>query len=157
VNDKIIFFQGEVQLLSWGDTSTRGRTITLQLPEEGEEHPFKHSQIKQGKTAGKRYVAVFVEIDESEQPVEKTPSQMAFLYCNDELFWEWCNERSLDHIGSAEEARSHMLSMLSAHTEQLVLSRGDIDRRPVVRAAFEYLIEQPFIAWRADRKVEAVV
>ena len=50
INDPIIAFQSEVQLLGWAETNTRGRTITLQLDGEGDGHPFASARTKQGKS-----------------------------------------------------------------------------------------------------------
>lgn len=61
-----IFFQGEVMLLRWGDNSTNGRTITLQLDSEGDRHPF--STLKSGAAHGQRIALVAVLIGDDERP-----------------------------------------------------------------------------------------
>lgn len=57
-------YQGEVQLLRWGDNSTNGMTVTLALNgvEEGEGHPFKG--LGTGKQ-GQQFMAVLVPVTES--------------------------------------------------------------------------------------------
>lgn len=142
MTEKIIFWQGETQLLSWSETNTRGRTVTLQLSEDDETHPFKHTQTKSGKTAGKRFVCVFVELDDDEKPVEKTPSQLAFLWCRDPLFWEWADDRSFDTIDNEDAARAFILNACG------VKSRGEIDRNPSARAAWEAVVADPFTEYR---------
>lgn len=69
-----IFFTGDVQLLGWGDTSTRGRTITLQLDGEGLSHPFRGVGIKSGSAHGQMFKMVLVAIDENGQPIEIGPA-----------------------------------------------------------------------------------
>lgn len=61
-------FQGEVMLLGWADTSSRGKTVTFALhPDECPgEHPFR--DFGTGKT-GQRFALVAVPItDDDEQP-----------------------------------------------------------------------------------------
>jgi hypothetical protein len=142
MTEKIVFWQGETQLLQWSETNTRGRTITLQLNEDDEAHPFKHTAVKHGKTAGKRFIAVFVQIDDDEQPVEKTPSQLAYLWCKDPAFWAWADDRSFDTIDNEDAARAYVLTACG------VKSRGDIDRNPTARATWEAVIYEPFRAHR---------
>lgn len=143
--EKIVAFQGEVMLLSWGDTSTRGRTVTFQLPEgEGDvDHPFRHFSIKSGKTAGRRFMAVLVEIGDDEKPVEKRPSQLAFLLCRDKAFWHFADERSFDSIDNEEAARAYILTACS------ISSRSQLDSNPSARAAWEAVIWQPWLKYQS--------
>jgi hypothetical protein len=139
--DQIIAWKGEAQLLSWGDTSTRGRTITLQLaPDDtGDAHPFATARTKSGKTTGQRYMLVMVEIGDDERPVERTPSQIAFLLCKDEAFWHFLNERAFDNIDSEEKARAYILEGCG------IKSRSELDRN---RQAFDYWTTQFYIPWQ---------
>jgi hypothetical protein len=61
-------FQGEAMLLSWGDTSSRGKTVTFALhPAEcGEAHPFR--DLGTGKH-GQRFQIVAVPIGDDDQPL----------------------------------------------------------------------------------------
>ena len=145
MTDKTTFWHGEVQLLGWSETNTRGRTVTLQLNEDEDQHPFKHSNTKAGKTSGKRFAVVFVEIGDDEMPVEKTPSQLAWLYCKDKEFWEWANEYSFDQINSDDAARAYILEACD------ITSRSELDTNPAARAAWEATIYAPFNAWRKER------
>ena len=57
-----IAFEGEIMLLQWAESSTRGRTATFLLDNEGESHPFRDFTIKSGKRAGQRFMCVLVQI-----------------------------------------------------------------------------------------------
>jgi hypothetical protein len=144
MDDRKIAFQGEMMLLQWAESSTRGRTVTFLLDETGEQHPFREFSIKSGKRAGQRFMAVLVELDENDQPVEQQMklSQQAFIFCNDPQFWEWANERTFDNIDNADAARAFILNLLR------ITSRSQIDSDPEVADGFKRLILQPFNAYR---------
>ena len=137
-----IAFQGEVMLLNWAESSTRGRTVTLLLDEEGEAHPFRDFTIRQAKRAGQRFMAVLVQIDEHEQPVvqKRTASQRAAAMCKDEQFWVWATARQFEPVNSEETARQFMLQQLR------ISSRSEIDKSADVEERFEREIVVPFEA-----------
>jgi hypothetical protein len=62
----IPLFKGEAMLLSWGDTSSRGKTVTFALHEDdcGESHPFR--DLGTGKH-GQRFALVAVPITDDER------------------------------------------------------------------------------------------
>lgn len=126
-------YSGEAQLLGWSETSTRGRTITLQLPEDTDTHPFRDFSIRSGKRAGQRFAVVFVQIGDDEQPVsqEIRLSQRAAILCKDQLFWSWAAERSICTIESEDDARSWLLNGAG------IKSRKEFDTS---RAAADWLI-----------------
>ena len=130
MSDTPIAWQGEAMLLNWQESSTRGRTITLLLPEDDETHPFKDFGIKSGKRAGQRFMAVFVQLTDDDQPQEKPLSQDAGALCRDTDFWVWANGQTLDTINSEQTARDWLCERLS------ISSRSELatDRR----AASEY-------------------
>lgn len=138
--EQIIAFQGEAQLLGWSETSTRGRTITLQLPAEGEGHPFSTAVTKQGKKAGQRYAIVMVEIGDDEKPVEKTPAQMAFLLCKDPAFQHFLNERSFTEVNDEDSARAHVCEACG------IKSRSELDKDPGARSAWLTQFYNPWTA-----------
>lgn len=71
----IPLFQGEAMLLSWGDTSSRGKTVTFALhPDEcGDAHPFR--DLGTGKH-GQRFKIVAVPIDDEDQPLSSGASNV---------------------------------------------------------------------------------
>lgn len=140
-----IAFKGEMMLLQWAESSTRGRTVTFLLDNEGESHPFRDFTIKAGKRAGQRFMCVLVQIGDDEQPVaQQQPSQLAYLFCKDTAFWLWASERSFDQINGEEAARAWMLSLLGLG------SRSEIDHSEENRKRFEMLIKVPFSAYREN-------
>lgn len=101
-------YSGEALLLRWGDNSTSGRTVTLQLPEDIPVNPFKGFPC--GSKNGQRMMIVAFAIGDDEQPdmnavakAEKaTPkfhvmsrAWQAGILCKDPKFQEfmgWTNE-----------------------------------------------------------------
>lgn len=85
----------EAMLLRWTDSHT-GRTVTLQLPDDG-DHPFKG--LKCGPANGQR-LAVSVALiadDETQAPVEPKPAgksyaQRAALLCQEGAFITFVRE-----------------------------------------------------------------
>lgn len=136
--DKIVCYSDEAMLLGWAESNTRGRTVTFLLPETGDEHPFRHFTVKSGKRAGQRFLLTLVQLDDDERPVEKTPSQLAFLLCQDEQFWFWANERSFDTIDNEQAARAFILTACK------IDSRSKLDTNMHARATWEATIYQPY-------------
>lgn len=64
----IPLFKGEAMLLSWGDTSSRGKTVTFELDIDSapDTHPFKG--LGTGKH-GQKFMLVAVPVDDSCQPL----------------------------------------------------------------------------------------
>jgi hypothetical protein len=61
-------FAGEAMLLSWGDTSARGKTVTFLLHEDecGKTHPFR--ELGTGRH-GQRFNLIAQPIGDDEQPI----------------------------------------------------------------------------------------
>lgn len=136
--EKLIFYSGEVMLTNWSDNSHRGRTVTFRIGEDEDSHPFREHKTSTRKTAGQRYQMVLVELGDDEKPVEKTPSQLAFLLCKNEQFWHFINERSFVVVDSEEGARSYILEACG------VDSRSKLDTNPTARRHWEVMIWEPF-------------
>ena len=85
-------YHGEALLLRWGESSTNGRTITLQLEEEG-PHPLKGFSC--GKN-GQRFAVVLVPVSDSEEPRTKTDVdpmvREAGMLAKDPRFRKWVAE-----------------------------------------------------------------
>jgi hypothetical protein len=95
-------------LLSWNESSTRGRTITLLLPEDEESHPFRDLTTKSGKRAGQRFMVVFVQLNDQDEPQMPRLSQVAGALCRSPDFWSWINDSSWEAISSEEDAKQYI-------------------------------------------------
>lgn len=119
------FWSGETLLLNWGETSTRGRTVTLLLPEDEEHHPFRDLAVKQGKRSGQRMMAVFVLLGDDEKPEAPRLSQTAAILCRDSQFWEWLSDTQWQGIESEEDAKQFLYKYLGVDSR----SKLDTDDR----------------------------
>ena len=77
-------FEAEVRLLRWAESSTAGRTITIELPPDaGEAHPFRG--LPTGHQHGQRFFMQFSAIGDDERPEDPKVQLKGML------------ERSLEH------------------------------------------------------------
>lgn len=94
--EKATVYADEALLLRWGDSSTNGRTLTLQLQEHG-EHPFRG--LPSGKN-GQRVMIAVTLIGDDEQPAapadvkrDKSPADKAIakahVLAGDADFHNW--------------------------------------------------------------------
>ena len=125
-------WQGEAMLLSWQESSTRGRTITLLLPEDEDSHPFRDHSIKSGKRGGQRFMCVFVALTDDDQPDTPPLSTEAVLLCKDKLFWHWAWDQSWGTVDSEESAKEWLCRQLS------IKSRSELNTD--ARAAQEFRV-----------------
>lgn len=138
-------WQGEVMLLQWGESSTRGRTVTFLVGEDEDQHPFKTHAIRAGKRAGTRFMAVFVEIADDETAVDSKPtaSQEAGRLCRDERFQEWTSVRYFvprSEAGAREAVLQHCG----------VQSRATLDTNRRAWEAWSFGMKRDFEAWLAE-------
>lgn len=110
ITDKHMVYSGEALLKNWGDTSTSKRTVTLELPDDGELHPFHALAVRQGKRAGQRLMIAVVQVGDQEEPVvqEKTLSQQAAILCRDSGFREFIQDRSICLLETEEDVAQWM-------------------------------------------------
>lgn len=173
MNQPVPLFSGEAMLLSWGDTSSRGKTVTfaLDIDSAPDGHPFKG--LGTGKY-GQKFRLVAVPIDDSGEPVppeakatqgsvakadppsaasggtkktwyEQRPSQRAGILCNDPGFWQWIDDQADDfEIVSPHDAATWL------RVETGVSTRREYDTNPNACADFEK-IER---AYRISRGLE---
>lgn len=110
ITHKHVVYKGEALLVNWGETSTRGRTITLELPQETETHPFRDLAVKSGKQSGQRLAIMVVQIGDDEQPViqEHKLSVQAALLCKDPDFRTFMQGRSIAILDTEEDMKQFM-------------------------------------------------
>lgn len=141
-----IVYSGEALLVNWGDTSTRGRTLTLELPQDTDSHPFRDLSIRSGKKAGQRLAIVVVQIGDDEAPVvqEKKLSQQAAILCKDESFRNFMAERSISQLDTEEDAKNWMCSGAGVN------SRKAFDTN---KQAADWFITQCKLPYEAHRRM----
>lgn len=136
-------FQGEVQFRRWSDSSTQGVQVTFALPDSEALEPLKHK-------AGKRFMAVLVEIGDDEQPVQQPTRRdvrgplcrEACDYCAMPEFWRWLlNERGV-FVNTQDGAKAWILQLCD------VDSRKELDSDGKAGEDFVQLIRAPFMRWR---------
>jgi hypothetical protein len=75
MSDVPTIFNGEMQLMNWGESSANGAWVKFWITPEDLE-AFRHLKCKSGKIAGHRVAAVLVEIGDDEQPVQRDTTAM---------------------------------------------------------------------------------
>lgn len=68
-------FHGELMLAGWSETHNGGAKVTFWLPSAEELDAFRHMTVKKGNTAGHRFAAVLVELDDNDQPAGQVGPQ----------------------------------------------------------------------------------
>lgn len=152
-------FQGEVQLRRWSESSTQGVQVTFALPDSDDLEPFKAK-------AGKRFMAVLVEIGDDEKPVEAQPKAeeagigplcaLAVKWCKTTHFFEWIAP-VFDRFQGGSVESAHGISKASATAASReefcraavltmcdVESRKELDTNPEAAEKFHRLIRGPF-------------
>jgi hypothetical protein len=150
-------FQGEVQFRRWSDSSTQGVQVTFALPDSADLEPLKAK-------AGKRFMAVLVEIGDDEQPVMGNPistrkdqrgplCKEACDYCAMHEFQSWmCDEIERgrfvppEGVDDEEAAKRYILTRCD------VTSRRHLDEIPSAGDRFVTYIRIPFMRWQRERR-----
>jgi hypothetical protein len=131
-------FTGEVQFRRYSDTSTQGVQIVLGLADRESLEPFISK-------AGKRFMAVLVEIGDDELPVEPTPRKdtrgplcrEACDLCENAVFQCWI---ALDEPPSKEAAKARIIKICG-----LEKSRSELDTNPAAAHKFVQVIRLGFM------------
>jgi len=123
-------FEAEVRLIRWSESSTAGRTITIELPPDaGEAHPFRG--LSTGHQHGQRFLMQFSAIGDDERPEDPKVQLKGML------------ERSLEH-----EARPKDLGRSLAGKQRYANSSA----RAQARDRSIFLPRDPkFIPWANER------
>jgi hypothetical protein len=150
--------QGEVQFRRWSDSSTQGVQITFALPDSEDLEPLKAK-------AGKRFMAVLVEIGDDEQPVQPAPRKdtrgplcrEACELCKMPEFQKWTvarlNSTTVDRVeqfdaDSFGEERSKEFILDTCEIE----SRKELDSHQAAAHAFIQFIRIPFMRYMKTRQ-----
>lgn len=133
-------FQGEVQMRRWSDSSTQGVQITFALPDASDLEPLKAK-------AGKRFMAVLVEIGDDEQPVQPPRKDTRGPLCREACdlcampeFQEW------GHMAGESSAKAEILERCR------IASRKELDADPSAAHTFICEFRIPFMRHMASKK-----
>lgn len=145
-------FQGEVQFRRWSDSSTQGVQVTFALPDSDSLEPLKHK-------AGKRFMAVLVEIGDDEQPVQPPPARNGPLcreaidYCKSAEFQEWVCvqiERGVFDLPSDMDDEAGAKQFILWKCD--VGSRKHLDEIPSAADRFVSGVRLPFMRWQREQR-----
>jgi hypothetical protein len=139
-------FQGEVQFRRWSDSSTQGVQVTFALPDSADLEPLKHK-------AGKRFMAVLVEIGDDEQPVQPPTKKdqrgplckEACDYCELPAFQGWVG--GLGYTTDELGAKACILNSCN-----LSSSRVELDQSETAAQLFRTRIRIPFMKWQREQR-----
>lgn len=145
----------EVMLLDWSETAKGGAKIVLQLPSPEELAPFKSMTLAKRGVAGQRFMAVFAEVNEQEEPAHPSHRgagplcQLAARWCRDPRFQEWAGVHFPVALPprplTQEECRALILDACK------IASRRELDTVPSAAGAFHEIFRVPFMEWAVVR------
>ena len=136
----------EALLYNWIE-NPKSRKLILELPDGEALDKFKAMTVRDGKKAGQRLMAVFVQIGDDEQPVEQEqPTKRgygatvieAFKLCRDPDFLTWT------HAQNASEAGEYIKQLCRIN------SRYELDDNETARNIFRTRILVPFHKWKRE-------
>ena len=158
-------FQGEMQLMNWGESSQSGAWVKFWIESESLES-FRDLKTKSGKIAGHRMMAVLVEVGDDELPMQREPEPPASqekpkggplakfagtlcAFSKEEkkirerpLFWDFLESQYGEPIESEDDAKECI------YQECGITSRIELDHNNAAAEIFHRLIRLPFIEWQ---------
>lgn len=159
MSDIAPLFSGEVQFVTYADSSKGGPRVTLRLPDRDQLQAFIGKE-------GRRFMAVLVEIGDDEQPVpaqqvEQKPkggelAKLAGILCEDPTFRTWL-KREHAYVWSMNEVDGKGIADVAASTLRavcLIDSRAKLDNDKTAATRFHDLIRKPFHAWSRSERME---
>jgi hypothetical protein len=144
-------FQGELMLAGWSETHTGGAKVTFWLPDADALDTFRSMTVRKGNTAGQRFMAVLVELndDDTPKPVEPdkpkggTLAQSAGMLCDTDLFQTYVVSKTDPEAGLSRN------QWAADYIRQFcrVNSRADLDHSPTAKQLFGQLMAD-YRAWQ---------
>lgn len=145
-------FNGEMQLMNWGESSANGAWVKFWITPEDLE-AFRSLKCKSGKIAGHRVAAVLVEIGDDELPVQREPQQdrpkggalakLAGMWCAEPEFAQWAQHEGWCDVNDADSAAAHVRTLC------VISSRAELDSNPDAKRLFDERIRGPYSKFRA--------
>jgi hypothetical protein len=145
-------FQGEIMLAGWSETHTGGSKVTFWLPDASALDTFRSMTVRKGNTAGQRFMAVLVELNdddtpkpqEADKPKGGTLAQSAGMLCDTDLFQQYA--LAMTRISVAGLSRNQVAADYVRDFCR-VTSRADLDHSPTARQLFAQLMAD-YRAWQ---------
>lgn len=157
MSDVPTIFNGEMQLMNWGESSANGAWVKFWITPEDLE-AFRHLKCKSGKIAGHRVAAVLVEIGDDERPVQRDNTatgnnaakggalaRLAAQLCTDAMFWSFIYDR----FGVSFHAGNELDECAQWMREQCdIASRAELDSNEAAAEYFHTYIRKPWLAYK---------
>lgn len=151
MNEENIAFSGELQLAGWGQTHSGGVKVTFWLNSEEDLACFKHMTVRKGNTAGQRFMAVLVELNDDDTPVAQNrgPARALFLsaigLCKNDAFQRFCEGYEANVSGVSREEHASRTIKKFCHVE----SRKNLDESIGAQQLFRRLMHI-YSEWQRD-------
>ena len=137
-------FQGELMLAGWSETHTGGAKVTFWLPDAESLDTFRTMTVRKGNTAGQRFMAVLVELNdddtpkpqEADKPKGGTLAQSAGEICGTEEFQQFVDSR----YGYVKRTANQHEAAVYIRDVCRVNSRADLDHSPTGKQLFAQLM-----------------
>lgn len=142
-------FSGEVQLAAWSESHSGGCKVVLWLADPSDLDAFRALTVRKGNTAGHRFMAVFVEVDDDERPVQRNTAakggalaRLAAQLCDDPSFWHFVEEQFDQCILDANQCADWMREQCG------IASRAELDSNEDAAEYFHTYIRKPWLAYQ---------
>ncbi len=153
------FASGECQVCAWGESPSRGPTVTLRLHSFEELEPFRGLTLAKGGVRGDRFAYVIVRIQddetlegETEKPRHGFPLGLAGLavrWCASEDYQQWMEREGHTADASEEASRQAILNVCA------IQSRQELNTDTVAAAIFDEVFKLPYAASRKERGLDS--
>ena len=138
-------FASEIMLAGWSETHTGGAKVTFWLPDAESLDTFRTMTVRKGNTAGQRFMAVLVELNdddtpkpqETDRPKGGTLAQSAGVLCDTDLFQQYAlamTRLSVTGLTRSQAAAEYVRDYCHVN------SRAELDHSPTAKQLFAQLM-----------------
>lgn len=168
VGDDDVFYQGELMLAGGGNPLGQGMWVRFWMDEEDASHPFAGCAGRQRNEPGDLFMAVFVELDSDDEPINQEKraraeqangagkggplARWAAMRSHDNLFLQYLSEQV---PLPDKKLRSAAWWDHGDHVARWIRwicgieSRADLDNNPKAGEVFHERIRRPYSEWRS--------
>lgn len=147
-NDIRPAYQGELMLLGWSQSHSTGAKVTFLLPDDDALECFRHLTVKKGATAGQRFMAVLVQINEHDEPItpgtdttrskKDSLTMSAVLLCKSDDFQKFVASKIGFQLESPEGREQQAKEYMTTFCR--IDSRKELDNSPTAAHLFAQLM-----------------